>query len=387
MPTTSTLPTTPETDMPFYTNIDRLEKNAKGQGARVAKNLLKLKLLFEEGQGLPTDDDYIAPVPEKSLEDNLLLASWNIREFDSPSFGLRSDEAMHYIAEIIARFDLVAVQEIRRDLGVLKRLKRLIGSHWDFIVTDETFGQQGNKERLAFLFDTRKIKFTGLTGEVVIPDGQKQLARTPFLAGFQAGWFKFTLCTVHILYGKNKANDPARVHEIKTIANHLATKMQEYKVLSEKKLISRSEYENVILLGDFNIFSVEDETYQALVEAGFDVSEQLIGKKTNAGKKKMVFDQIAYIKDSKNVQSTGNAGVINFFNTVYTEADQATYVPEIKSYIKERKGVPYDERTEARQKTYYKTYWRTHMMSDHYPIWVELKTNFSSEYLERRAFK
>ncbi len=371
----------------MYTNIDRLESQENGKGTRVAKNLLKLKMLFEEGKGLPTDDDYISPIPKKSLEDNLLLASWNIREFDSPSFGLRSDEAMHYIAEIISRFDLVAVQEIRRDLAVLKRLKRLIGSHWDYIVTDETFGRKGNKERLAFLFDTRKIKFTGLTGEIVIPGYGEQLARTPFLAGFQAGWFKFTLCTVHILYGKSIANEPNRIQEIKTIAKHLSQKMKEYKKLSDKKLISKSEYENVILLGDFNIFSIEDDTYKALIEAGFDVSEKLIGKKTNSGKKKMMFDQIAYIKDSRNVKSTGNAGVINFFNTVYKEADLKIYEPEVKAYADRKKGIPYLDKTEAKRRSYYRTYWRTHMMSDHYPIWVELKTNFSTEYLERRAFK
>ena len=60
---------------------------------------------------------------------------------------------------------------------------------------------------------------------------------------------------------------------------------------------------------------------------------------------------------------------------------------KVKECIDNRKEIPYDTRTKSKQKSYYKIYRRTHMMSDHYPIWIELKTNLSSEYIERRAFK
>jgi hypothetical protein len=55
----------------------------------------------------------------------------------------------------------------------------------------------------------------GLAGEVVIPPWEeddsktlkpaKQLARTPFIVGFGVDWFKCTICTTHILYGKTVA--------------------------------------------------------------------------------------------------------------------------------------------------------------------------------------
>jgi hypothetical protein len=32
---------------------------------------------------------------------------------------------------------------------------------------------------------------------------------------------------------------------------------------------------------------------------------------------------------------------------------------------------------------YYLSTWRTFQMSDHLPLWVELKTDFSDEYLTR----
>ena len=48
-------------------------------------------------------------IPARTLRDTLLLATWNIRDFDSNKFGQgpRLDESYYYIAEVIAAFDLV----------------------------------------------------------------------------------------------------------------------------------------------------------------------------------------------------------------------------------------------------------------------------------------
>lgn len=94
-------------------------------------------------------------IPEKSAEKTLLLATWNIREFDSLAYGDRIPEAFHYIAEIVARFDLIAIQEVRQDLKALNQLMDLLGEHWDCVFSDVTEGTQGNGERTAFVFDRR----------------------------------------------------------------------------------------------------------------------------------------------------------------------------------------------------------------------------------------
>src|SRR4030095_16999037 len=206
--------------MPFYQNI----KTETQEGKRTIGKLLNLREKLRN------------EVPEKHLESNLIIATWNIREFDSPAYGERADEAFYYIAEIISKFDIVAVQEVRQDLKALKRLLEILGGYWEYMVTDVTEGRQGNKERLAFLFDTRKVKFGGLVGELVLPPfeekdketGQtiykpvKQLSRTPYMCGFRAGWTNFILCTVHILYGASVADDPGRIKEIEDIAQALA---------------------------------------------------------------------------------------------------------------------------------------------------------------------
>lgn len=87
----------------------------------------------------------------------LLLGTWNLREFDSATWGARLLESYLYIAEIVNRFDLVAIQEVRQDLRALQRLRDRLGSHWDWLVSDVTDGKAGNGERLAFLYDTRKV--------------------------------------------------------------------------------------------------------------------------------------------------------------------------------------------------------------------------------------
>ncbi len=178
--------------MPFYSKIDRETK----EGKRTVEGLFRLKKQLKK------------EIPVRNLNDSILLGTWNIREFDSPAYGERKEESIMYIAEIISHFDIVAIQEVRANLKALEKLKYRLGSNWNFIVSDVTSGRKGNKERMAFLFDTRKISFGGLAGELVLPPIKdkevSQIARTPFMCGFNAGWIKFVLATVHIIYGKNK---------------------------------------------------------------------------------------------------------------------------------------------------------------------------------------
>ena len=106
-----------------------------------------------------------------------------------------------------------------------------------------------------------------------------------YLAGFQVGWFKFMLCTVHIVYGKSVPNHPKRVAEVKLIADFLSRRADE----------AGSWSNNIILLGDFNIFHGASETMQAITGAGFLVPPELQSvPASNLGKKKRRYDQIAF---------------------------------------------------------------------------------------------
>lgn len=191
------------------------------------------------------------------------------------------------------------------------------------------------------------------------------------------GWSNLLLSTVHIIYGKDTADNPERVNEIETIAEFLAKRSRE-----------RQDYDrnNLVLLGDFNIYSPEDVTMKAIKDAGFNVPKELQDvPHTNVGKKARHYDQIAFKPKSNRFETTGKAGVFDFFDIVYTDDDEKIYADEIgAAYLKTSKG----KHRDAKGKTsYYRTFWRTHQMSDHLPMWVQLRTDFAKEYLEEIVSK
>ncbi|MCD4674011.1 MAG: endonuclease/exonuclease/phosphatase family protein [Anaerolineaceae bacterium] len=352
--------------MPFYQNIDPKAEHSP----HMLERLLALRQQLDR------------EVPTRTQSETLLLATWNIREFDSPAYGERLPEAFYYIAEIIAHFDLVAIQEVRRDLRALKKLCAILGGHWKYLITDITEGSRGNDERMAFLYDTRKVSFGGLAGELVLPPLQlkdengktfyqpvSQVARTPFMCGFRAGWTRFILATVHILYGKSSANNPQRVEEIRQVAQ----------ALRSKTLDRYAWARNLILLGDFNIFSPQDKTMQALTDAGFVVPPSLQNLPSNIPQTKY-YDQIAFRARDDRFATANQGGIFNYYKSVFRPQDEATYVPYIgKAYHFTSSNQPRQNKS-----AYYLNYWRTHQMSDHLPMWVELKIDYSDDYLKRK---
>jgi endonuclease/exonuclease/phosphatase family metal-dependent hydrolase len=307
-------------------------------------------------------------IPVKTARDTLLLATWNIREFKDN----RLPESYHYLAEIIDAFDFVAVQEVSTDLAGLVQVMNLLGGHWDYLVTDATEGSAGGRERMAFLYDKRKITFRNMAGEIVLPphlkinEGAVQFARTPFLAAFQAGWFKFTICTVHIYYGSaslNSAGMQRRIAEISAIGNWLRRK-------------AKRENTNYILLGDFNIEDPEHLTMKALEDTGFYIPEALRDKPTDLGRSKF-YDQIAFrLAEGDMVRFRKDrpaAGAFDFSEVVMTPGDLRTYLPYFTEKVVGK--------TERQVRSYYEKTWRTLQLSDHLPLWVSLRIDFSDEYL------
>jgi len=299
-------------------------------------------------------------------EGSLLLASWNIREFGGTKHGGRLPDAMYYIAECINRFDLVAVQEVRADLQALKQLMRILGPQWDVIFTDVSYFDGGNSERLAFLYNRNKVSFTGLAGELVLPSKaatQKvtQIARTPFICGFQVGWAKFNLCTVHIYYGKGVAVDERRLEEIEALAGMLAKKAKDYINLAA---VDYSP-EHLVLLGDFNIFKRTDVTFDALTKNKFVVPKQLQQLPGSNVPKDKFYDQIAFFEHKVGIENT-KAGIFDFYEHVFN--DPAVY-----------KDVE-DPPTEKNFKE-----WRTYQMSDHLIMWSEFSVDQTDTYLQSLA--
>ena len=98
-------------------------------------------------------------VPRRKRKDNLLLLTWNIAHFGDN----KSDEAIAYMAEIMKRFDIIAIQEVKDNLSGIESLQEKLGRNYGFIFSDPS----GNEERLAFCYYKRNVRFTGLAAEVV----------------------------------------------------------------------------------------------------------------------------------------------------------------------------------------------------------------------------
>ncbi len=312
-------------------------------------------------------------IPRRTKDASLIIGTWNIRDFDNNKFrhGPRRRETLHYIAEILSSFDVCALQEVNEDLQPLKDVIRLMGPGWDFIATDITTGASGNRERMAYIYDSRKVRFRNVAGEIVLPKhallpGEQQFARTPFLVSFQAGWFKFSLCTVHIYFGESSKNSDGyqrRVQEIDYLAREMAGRADR-------------EDENYILLGDFNIKNPIDETMQALTKAGFQLPPELFPSNLLGTH---YYDQIAF-RTRKDELTFLSAGAFNWAETVFRPEHYEHYAPALPARHRDlgADGKPKDK---AKDKDYYAKRWLTWQMSDHLPLWVELAVDFSDAHL------
>jgi len=161
----------------------------------------------------------------------LILASWNIRILSNNS---RDSEELQYITDIISRYDLVAVQEVR-DEEVLKRIMKMLPANWDYIISDKA--GRGVKERYAYLYDTDLVQNIGIA--YLLDDPEDAFIREPFIANFISGKFDFTLITFHALFG-DSIND----------------RRKEIRLLPEVMDLVDSATGNekdIILLGDFNM--------------------------------------------------------------------------------------------------------------------------------------
>jgi endonuclease/exonuclease/phosphatase family metal-dependent hydrolase len=222
-------------------------------------------------------------LPDKVLDHNLLIATWNIRMFgritkkwqaalgDSPKRDLH---ALRCIAEIVSRFDVIALQEVRENLQGLRYMLKWLGPNWSFVLTDVTKGAAGNGERMAYVFDTRKVQMSGLACELVLSADQldnaaisanaldKQFARTPYAVSFKSGKKTFILVTLHVLFGSSSAQ---RVPELEAVAGWMADWAQDL----------NAYHQNFIVLGDFNIDRKGDALYEAFTSTGLKVPDDL----------------------------------------------------------------------------------------------------------------
>ena len=222
---------------------------------------------------------------------------------------------------------------------------KVLGNHWGLILTDVTRGSAGNGERMAYLFDTRRVQLSGLACELVVPKEkltkigvdalQEQFVRTPYAVGFRSKNQTFILVTLHIKYGK-KAKE--RKPELKAIAHWLSDWAKNI-----------SEYnQNLIALGDFNIDKRGDLLDQTFLSEGLFVPEALQNEEVT----RSIFDETKYYDQ------------IAWFNG-------NNDVPKLSLEFKN--GGNYDFVGKVLQNRPLTKQQLSFHISDHYPLWAEFE--------------
>jgi endonuclease/exonuclease/phosphatase family metal-dependent hydrolase len=215
-------------------------------------------------------------IPGKT-KDTLLVATWNVANLGVQD-RLDSDYAL--IAELISWFDLVAVQEVNDNLRGIEAIHARLPARYDLLFSDAS----GNRERQAFLFDTRKVKRLKEVGRVAIPPSQlPKIATTgtttpftgfdrgPYLASFESAACRFALLNVHLFYGSEAPADLDRRTLDALVALGLQTPPHSSQVASA--IASDNQFDQVAFFpgptarrftGQCNVFDFDGALFQDL---------------------------------------------------------------------------------------------------------------------------
>lgn len=291
-------------------------------------------------------------IPDKSDRQRLLIATWNIRTLGK---GQRPDEALHYIAEIISHFDIVAIQEIQGDSGDYKRVLEILGPGWKSLESDVNEGSMGSQEQLAFLYDSRKLTPNGLVGELVLSEGLpngRQPTRSPYFVGFTFENNDIVFCNAHIVFGDMRTLED-RVLEIDAIAQQLARKVDR----------GREFPPNLVLLGDVQGGTVNGQILEAIEGAGFILPPEIRDLPTIMNSDGGIpYDQIALILSPKFRLNPSASGVIDYYQFVYTNN-------QVELYQASDEELATNEELAIKKFTRQRSYW----MSDHLPKWLSIQ--------------
>ncbi len=295
-----------------------------------------------------------ANIPSSQLDRTINIATWNIRHWGQKK---RKKCSLHYIAEILNQFDLISVIELRRNVTEMKYVLDVLGEYWDVVFSDYSPDAGGNKERIAYIYDTRAVQFTGMAAET---DGKRKKNKTtgiyepifswwrkPYMASFKAGDFDFVALSVHMQWGTKGG----RKKELEELAKWVKSYLKdEYRVDRD-----------IILMGDFNIPSFDSDLYKAISQYGLSAPASLLKSEfgSNLAKKKR-YDQILHHPTVTGSVFSDHGGVLDFYKGNYKSLR------------------PYADMTKTKF---------TYELSDHLPLWIQLNIDTEDEKLDQLLAK
>jgi len=284
----------------------------------------------------------------KREKNKLLVATWNIA-----NFGVQQRRAKDrsILAEIISWFDIVAVQECRENFGDLFDVHQKLPKSYRVVMSDVA----GNNERMAFLYDSRKLTLLEEIGEIAFPPSSLKriklpgieqkfdgFDRTPYLAAFEAVNTSFTFVNVHLFFGNSKLQSIQR------------RSLETFAVAKWADLRKRSPFSftrELVALGDFNMPKrmPGDPIFNALTKLGLELPEHSTQIASSISTDAQ-YDQIAFFPETTQRCFTGLKGVFDYDTVIFRDLWQ--------------NGV---------NKKNFKAYLR-YYISDHRPMWVQLQS-------------
>jgi deoxyribonuclease-1-like protein len=251
-----------------------------------------------------------ASVPPAASTGHVTIATFNIQVYGVTKAA--KPEVMRVLANVIRRFDVVAIQEIRAtDQTVLSQLVDLVnadGRVYDSLLGPR-IGRTSSKEQYAYVFDTARIELEA-DSVYTIPDASDRLHREPLVARFRTRSaprgreFTFTLVDVH--------TDPDEVRD-------------EVDLLDEViRFVRRSDEreDDVILLGDLNA----DERHLGQLASLPNVGWAISGLPTNT-RRTETYDNLVFDRRATS-EYTGRSGVLDLEATYGLSREQALEVSD-----------------------------------------------------------
>ncbi len=250
------------------------------------------------------------PTGGAAAGDTIKIASFNIQVFGQSK--LAKPEVMNVLADIVRRFDVVAIQEIRsKQQDVMPRFVELInstGRRYDFAIS-RPLGRTVSTEQYAFVFDTDRIEIDRRS-VYVVSDPSDLLHREPLVAGFRVRGpkpeeaFTFTLVDIH--------TDPDEVPEELDAL---------YDVYQRVRDDGRGE-DDIIVLGDLN---TDDQHRGAFARAPY-ITWAITNTPTNVTRTKQ-YDNLLFHRDAT-TEFAGVAGALDFPTEYRLAPDKAKEVSD-----------------------------------------------------------
>jgi endonuclease/exonuclease/phosphatase family metal-dependent hydrolase len=276
----------------------------------------------------------------------LLVGTWNIANLGAQA---RRDQDLSLIAEVLSWFDIVAVQECRENFGHLFDLHDKLPKSYRVLMSDAS----GNNERMAFLFNSKRLTLLEEIGEIAFPPSRLKAIklpgvdaqfggfdRTPYLAAFSAGDTSLMLVNVHLFFGDEKPESMAR-RSLETFA------VAKWAALRKQSVFSFTR--ELVALGDFNMPKCEpdDPIFKALTKLGLELPDHSTQIASSISREAN-YDQIAFFPETTQNRFTGRKGVFDFDTVIFPELWKGgTNAKNFKAYLR-----------------YY--------LSDHRPMWLQL---------------